>query len=68
MVGGKLMAVSQRFRRNHHGRRRHRLLVGFEAAHAPLGLAVEPALRDENREQAEDDGKPDHHDGAGTHG
>jgi len=32
------------------------------------GLIVEPDLSDEHREQAEDDGKPDHDDGTGTHG
>ena len=32
-----------------------------------LGLAVEPGLRDENREQAEQHGERDHDDGAGTH-
>ena len=42
-------------------------LLDFEAAHALFGLAVEPGLRDENREQAEQHGERDHYDGACTH-
>jgi hypothetical protein len=43
-------------------------MVRVQAAHALLGLAVEPTLRDEYREQAEHDGECDHHDGAFAHG
>jgi hypothetical protein len=50
------------------GRRRLRLVLRFERLHSLLSLAVEPGLRDENREQAEHDGKRDHHDGANAHG
>ncbi len=42
-------------------------LFGFEAAHAPLRLAVQPCLRDEHREQSEDHCKGDHHDCGFTH-
>ena len=42
-------------------------LVCLEAAHAHLGLAVEPGLRDENGKQSEQDCEADHDDGADTH-
>ena len=64
---GRRIPEAQRLCRDHDGARRHRLLVGLEALHALLGCAVEPDLRDENREQAEQHGKPDHDDGACAH-
>ena len=44
------------------------VLLRLEILCPHIGLVVEPDLRDENSEQAENDGKPDHDDGAGTHG
>ena len=63
----ELGAEAQRLARDDDGLRRDRLLVRLEAAHAHLGLAVEPRLRDENRKQSEQDGEADHDDGADTH-
>jgi hypothetical protein len=67
MLARHFVAEAQRLRRNHDGARGDRLLVGLEALHALFGGAVEPGLRDEDRQEAEHDGEGDHDDGAFTH-
>ena len=59
-------AEAQRFLGDHDGLGGDRL--GFQIARLLVRLVVEPDLRDEYGEDAEHDGKSDHHDGAGTHG
>ena len=46
--------------------RRRRFAIGFEASHARGFLVVEPGLRQEDREQSEQDRKADHDEGTGT--
>jgi hypothetical protein len=43
-------------------------LVRIDIPRPHIGLVVEPDLRDEYGEQAENNGKPNHDDGTGTHG
>ena len=40
---------------------------GVDLARPHIGLVVKPGLGDKDGEQAENDGKPDHDDSAGTH-
>jgi hypothetical protein len=60
-------AEAQRLRSDDDRLRRDRLLLRLETLRAHLGLTVEPGLREKHRDQAEQNGEPDHHDGAGTH-
>jgi hypothetical protein len=46
---------------------RKRLLLRLKAPQSALGLAVQPRLRDEDREQSEDYCKRDHHDCGFSH-
>ena len=66
-VAAELGAEAQRLASNDDRLRRDRLLLRLETPRAHLGLAVEPGLREKHRDQAEQDGEPDHHDGAGAH-
>ena len=42
--------------------------LGFQIARLLVRLVIEPDLGDEYGEDAEHDGKSDHHNGAGAHG
>jgi hypothetical protein len=63
----ELHAVTQRFRGDYDVPCGPGLLLSLETPHPHLRLTVQPRLRDENREEAEQNGKADHDDGTGTH-
>jgi hypothetical protein len=62
--GAKLTAEPQRFCCNDDGLRYHRLSLRLQILRAHFSLAVQPGLRDENGEEAEDNGEADHDYGA----
>ena len=63
----KLGAEAQRLLGDDDGLRARHGRPGVDLARPHIGLVVKPGLGDEDGEQAENDGKPDHDDGAGTH-